>query len=98
MLDLVSARTWSHSRGVAAIAATLMFSATVPRIGDGSQELQRDAVRIGRPLEQKQHGDIEYRSLLVAPSDRENASSTCCAFTKRGTRSFSARRAPRSTT
>ncbi|PDT41897.1 MULTISPECIES: DEAD/DEAH box helicase [Sinorhizobium] len=53
---------------------TLMFSATVPRsIATLAKNYQRDAVRIGVASEQKQHGDIEYRSLLVAPSDRENA-------------------------
>jgi ATP-dependent RNA helicase DeaD len=53
---------------------TLMFSATVPRsIATLAKNYQRDAVRIGVTSEQKQHGDIEYRSLLVAPSDRENA-------------------------
>ncbi|WOS63174.1 DEAD/DEAH box helicase [Sinorhizobium fredii] len=53
---------------------TLMFSATVPRsIATLAKNYQRDAVRIGVASEQKQHGDIEYRALLVAPSDRENA-------------------------
>jgi len=53
---------------------TLMFSATVPRsIATLAKNYQRDAVRIGIASEQKQHGDIEYRALVVAPSDRENA-------------------------
>ncbi|MCZ4090498.1 DEAD/DEAH box helicase [Sinorhizobium psoraleae] len=53
---------------------TLMFSATVPRsIATLAKNYQRDAVRISTASEQKQHGDIEYRSLVVAPSDRENA-------------------------
>ncbi len=53
---------------------TLMFSATVPRaIATLARNYQRDAVRIGIASQEKQHGDIEYRSLLVAPSDRENA-------------------------
>ncbi|ODR89938.1 DEAD/DEAH box helicase [Sinorhizobium alkalisoli] len=53
---------------------TLMFSATVPRaIATLAKNYQRDAVRIGIASEEKQHGDIEYRSLLVVPSDRENA-------------------------
>lgn len=53
---------------------TLMFSATVPRaIAALARNYQRDAVRIGIASEEKQHGDIEYRSLLVVPSDRENA-------------------------
>ncbi len=53
---------------------TLMFSATVPRtIANLAKRYQRDAVRISTAEEQKQHGDIEYRALTVAPSDRENA-------------------------
>ena len=53
---------------------TLMFSATVPRsIATLARNYQRDAVRIGIASDEKQHGDIEYRALLVAPSDRENA-------------------------
>ncbi|WP_331373098.1 DEAD/DEAH box helicase [Sinorhizobium chiapasense] len=53
---------------------TLMFSATVPRsIATLAKNYQRDAVRVSTASEQKQHGDIEYRSLVVAPSDRENA-------------------------
>ncbi|MCA1438890.1 DEAD/DEAH box helicase [Ensifer sp. IC4062] len=53
---------------------TLMFSATVPRsIATLAKNYQRDAIRISTASEEKQHGDIEYRSLVVAPSDRENA-------------------------
>jgi ATP-dependent RNA helicase DeaD len=53
---------------------TLMFSATVPRmIASLAQRYQRDAVRITTAGEQRQHGDIEYRALACAPSDRENA-------------------------
>ena len=53
---------------------TLMFSATVPRsIANLAKSYQRDAVRITTQAEQKQHLDIEYRALTVAPSDRENA-------------------------
>ncbi|MFT2212364.1 DEAD/DEAH box helicase [Rhizobium giardinii] len=53
---------------------TLMFSATVPRsIANLAKSYQRDAVRISTQAEQKQHLDIEYRALTVAPSDRENA-------------------------
>ncbi|KAA0692557.1 ATP-dependent helicase [Neorhizobium sp. P12A] len=53
---------------------TLMFSATVPRsIATLAKNYQRDAVRIATASEQKQHVDIEYRALVVAPSDRENA-------------------------
>ena len=53
---------------------TLMFSATVPRtIANLAKRYQRDAVRVTTSAEQKQHIDIEYRALAVAPSDRENA-------------------------
>ncbi|MDQ0321063.1 ATP-dependent RNA helicase DeaD [Pararhizobium capsulatum DSM 1112] len=53
---------------------TLMFSATVPRsIANLAKSYQRDAVRITTQSEQKQHVDIEYRALTVAPADRENA-------------------------
>ena len=53
---------------------TLLFSATVPpAIAKLAKSYQRDAVRISTAAEKKQHGDIEYRALTVAPSDRENA-------------------------
>ncbi|TIX53216.1 MAG: DEAD/DEAH box helicase, partial [Mesorhizobium sp.] len=53
---------------------TLMFSATVPRsIATLAKNYQRDAVRISAGGEAKQHLDIEYRALSVAPADRENA-------------------------
>lgn len=53
---------------------TLMFSATVPRsIANLAARYQRDAVRLAVASEQKQHSDIEYRGLVVAPSDIENA-------------------------
>lgn len=53
---------------------TMMFSATVPRsIATLAKRYQRDAVRITTAAEQKQHLDIEYRALVVAGSDRENA-------------------------
>jgi ATP-dependent RNA helicase DeaD len=53
---------------------TLMFSATVPRsIAALAKGYQRDAVRIAAAGEEKQHHDIEYRALCVAPADRENA-------------------------
>jgi ATP-dependent RNA helicase DeaD len=53
---------------------TLMFSATVPRaIATLAKGYQRDAVRITAAGEDKQHHDIEYRALSVAPADRENA-------------------------
>ncbi len=53
---------------------TLMFSATVPRsIANLASRYQRDAVRVAVASEQKQHSDIEYRGLVVQPSDTENA-------------------------
>ncbi|KQV81540.1 DEAD/DEAH box helicase [Rhizobium sp. Root1220] len=53
---------------------TLMFSATVPAaIAKLAKSYQRNAVRIATKAEEKQHIDIEYRALVVAPSDRENA-------------------------
>ena len=53
---------------------TLMFSATVPRsITAIAKRYQRDAVRVTTVAEQSQHVDIEYRALMVANNDRENA-------------------------
>lgn len=53
---------------------TLMFSATVPAaIAKLAKSYQRDAVRISTQAEEKQHIDIDYRALVVSPSDRENA-------------------------
>lgn len=53
---------------------TLMFSATVPRsIATLAARFQRDAVRISTSAEQKQHLDIEYRALTIAPNDQENS-------------------------
>ncbi|OCW57198.1 DEAD/DEAH box helicase [Hoeflea olei] len=53
---------------------TLMFSATVPSgIANLAKRYQTKAVRVTTAGEQKQHLDIEYRALSVAPNDRENA-------------------------
>lgn len=53
---------------------TLMFSATVPSgIAKLAKQYQNNAVRIEVASEEKQHADIEYRALVVAPADRENA-------------------------
>jgi len=53
---------------------TLMFSATVPKlIANLARNFQRDAIRISTKDERKQHADIEYRALNVAPRDGENA-------------------------
>ena len=53
---------------------TLMFSATVPReIAHLAATFQRDALRIVAQGESRQHVDIEYRALSVAPRDKEHA-------------------------
>jgi ATP-dependent RNA helicase DeaD len=53
---------------------TLMFSATVPRqIANLAKRYQKDAERITTNQEREQHHDIEYRALVAAPNDRENA-------------------------
>jgi len=53
---------------------TLMFSATVPpMIAKLAQNYQRDAVRVTTTEEKKQHVDIEYRALMTAPREKENA-------------------------
>lgn len=53
---------------------TLLFSATVPAgIAALARRYQRDAVRVTTAGERKQHGDIDYRALVIAPNDRENA-------------------------
>lgn len=53
---------------------TLMFSATVPRtIANMAKKYQRDALRITTSEEKKQHLDIEYRAMVVAPREQENA-------------------------
>ncbi|WP_341894579.1 DEAD/DEAH box helicase [Ferrovibrio terrae] len=53
---------------------TLLFSATVAKpIAQLAKRFQRDAVRISTAAEKSQHVDIEYRALMVAPNERENA-------------------------
>ncbi|MCX7305791.1 MAG: DEAD/DEAH box helicase [Hyphomicrobiales bacterium] len=53
---------------------TLMFSATVPKpIALLAKRFQRSALRITASGESDQHDDIEYRTILVAPPERENA-------------------------
>jgi ATP-dependent RNA helicase DeaD len=53
---------------------TLMFSATVPRpIATLARQYQRDALRIEVGGDGQQHGDIEYRALLIAPHETERA-------------------------
>lgn len=53
---------------------TLLFSATVPNaIAKLAQSYQRNAERISTVGEQTQHADIEYRAMMVAARDNENA-------------------------
>jgi ATP-dependent RNA helicase DeaD len=53
---------------------TLMFSATMPRaIETLAKKYQRDAVRVNTVSAQKQHIDIEYRALVAAGHESENA-------------------------
>ncbi|MDB6178282.1 DEAD/DEAH box helicase [Paracoccus sp. Z330] len=53
---------------------TLLFSATVPNaIEKLAKDFQKDALRIVAAGESRQHGDIDYRALHVAPRDREPA-------------------------
>lgn len=53
---------------------SLMFSATVPSaIEKLARDFQRDALRVAAMGEARQHGDISYRALSIAPRDRENA-------------------------
>jgi ATP-dependent RNA helicase DeaD len=53
---------------------TLLFSATIPKpIAALAKRYQRDALRIATAKEGQQHGDIEYRAVLVAPNEREHA-------------------------
>ncbi|WP_298361062.1 DEAD/DEAH box helicase [uncultured Litoreibacter sp.] len=54
---------------------TLMFSATVPKmIAKLAESYQKpDAVRLQTAAEKAQHSDIDYRAMLVAGNDPENA-------------------------
>ena len=53
---------------------TLMFSATVPpAIAEMAKAFQRDAVRVNTGSGARQHADIAYRAVQVAPQDGENA-------------------------
>jgi len=53
---------------------TLMFSATVPKSITGlAKRYQRNAIRVETKSDEKQHLDIEYRALTIAPNDKENA-------------------------
>jgi len=53
---------------------TLMFSATVPKsIAGMAKRYQNNALRVSTKEEEKQHLDIEYQAVTIAPNDRENA-------------------------
>ena len=53
---------------------TLMFSATMPRaIEMLAKKYQHEAVRVNTAGTQKQHADIEYRALVAAGHESENA-------------------------
>jgi ATP-dependent RNA helicase DeaD len=53
---------------------TLLFSATVPKQILGlAKRYQNNALRITTKEEEKQHLDIEYQAMAIAPNDRENA-------------------------
>ena len=53
---------------------TLLFSATVPNtITHLAKSYQRDAIRVVTKSEEGQHADIEYRAMLVAERDADNA-------------------------
>jgi ATP-dependent RNA helicase DeaD len=53
---------------------TLLFSATVPKSILGmAKRYQNDAVRVVTKEEGKQHLDITYQAVTIAPNDRENA-------------------------
>lgn len=53
---------------------TLMFSATVPKsIAGLAKRYQNNALRVTTKEEEKQHLDIEYQAVTIAPNDRENA-------------------------
>lgn len=53
---------------------TLLFSATVPKaIVNLAKRYQRDAERVSTISDNKQHSDIEYSAMNVAPRDAENA-------------------------
>ena len=53
---------------------TLMFSATMPRpIAALAQRYQHNALRISTVGDDRGHGDIDYQTVAVSPSDIENA-------------------------
>jgi len=75
MLDMGFRDELEHIlQGTPETRRTLLFSATVPKgIAALAGRYQRNAVRVTTEAEQSQHVDIEYKALLVAPGDEENA-------------------------
>ena len=75
MLDLGFREDLEFILGAApAERRTLMFSATMPKpIVSLAKRFQRNAVRISMIPENKQHADIEYRTVTVGGAERENA-------------------------
>ena len=75
MLDLGFREDLEFILGAApAERRTLMFSATMPKpIVSLAKRFQRDAIRISMIQENKQHADIEYRTVTVGGAERENA-------------------------
>ena len=75
MLDLGFREDLEFILGAApAERRTLMFSATMPKpIVSLAKRFQRDAIRISMIQDNKQHADIEYRTVTVGGAERENA-------------------------
>jgi len=75
MLDMGFREELEHIlEGTPATRRTMLFSATVPKgIAALAGRYQRNAVRVTTEAEKSQHVDIEYKALLVAPGDEENA-------------------------
>ncbi len=75
MLDLGFREDLEFILGAApAERRTLMFSATVPKpIATLAKRFQRNAIRISTIQENKQHADIEYRTMSVGAAEREHA-------------------------
>ncbi|MGH1422541.1 MAG: DEAD/DEAH box helicase [Hyphomonas sp.] len=75
MLDMGFREELEHIlEGTPETRRSLLFSATVPKgIASLARKFQNDALRITTAAEKEQHIDIDYRALLVAPGDEENA-------------------------
>lgn len=75
MLDMGFRDELEHIlQGTPETRRTLLFSATVPKgIAALAARYQKNALRITTEAERQQHVDIDYKALLVAPGDEENA-------------------------